>query len=215
MMQRRATLHYGPALAALVASLALAFAAAAYLQDAGLLSLTPPPSESDPTPAPDVLSDEALSLYQSAFTAWAALVLLAPVYAAYLFRRTSDHAWGIWLTFWTVSGAAYLVHLAVAMFGFFDGDMGRMTNTTRVSAFWPGMLVAVWWPIDVVLAHLRGEPTSAERIQRNILHLIVLILFVGGSLGTGELLTIKLLGAALLLVAGAATVTHIRSRRSI
>ena len=179
--------------------LVLAFIAAWALQSSGLLSLTPPPSSAVPAPGPDVELDAALSLYQSAFTAWVALSLLIPTYWAFWFRNSSNRAWTIWLASWAIGAIAYLVHLGVSMFGFFGGDFGWMMTSTRVSAFWPGMIIAVWWPLDVLLALRKGESAGWIRIQRYAIHLIVLILFIGGSAFKGELLVVRVIGVLLIL----------------
>jgi len=177
-----------------------AFVAAGLWQDSGMLSLVPPPSDINPNPVPDVAAGQALPLYQSAFTAWAVVLLLIPAYAT-VWRRHKLRGAQVWLAFWTTSWVAYIVHLYVSAFWFFGGDFQAMTNSTRVSAFWPGMLIAIWWPLDILLA-LRGV---AERGwvwgQRIVLHLFVLVLFVGGSAVMGELITVKLIGAVLLAVA--------------
>jgi len=175
----------------------LAFLAAWITQGWNLLSLTPPATEAVPTPAPDVAVGEELSLYQSAYTAWAALVLLIPAYL-FIWGRPSA-----WLAFWTTSYLAYLVHLAVSGLVFFGGDFAAMTSSSRVSAFWPGMGIVLWWGIDIALAlaSTRGRWVTAQRVA---LHLLVLVLFVGGSAVKGELMMVQLIGWALLGLALAA-----------
>ncbi|WP_339106803.1 hypothetical protein [Roseovarius rhodophyticola] len=100
-----------------------------------------PATEANPNPQPDTDETTILALYQSAFTAWAALILLIPAYAYYLSQGANRG----WLAFWTVSYLAYLVHLYVSAFLFFGGDFAWMTSSSRVSAFWPGMLLIPWW----------------------------------------------------------------------
>ena len=75
-----------------------------------------------------------------------------------------------------------------------------MQNTPRVSAFGPGMVLLVWWPVDIALA-LMGITARWVRVQRIVLHVAVIILFVGGSAVTGELMVVKALGVALFAVA--------------
>ena len=156
--------------------------------------MTPPASDAVPNPAPDVTSQDALSLYQAAYTAWSALLLLVPVYLFVFSRGT------VWLAFWTVSFVAYAIHIAVSAFGFFGGDFEWMTNSTRVSAFWPGMALLVWWPIDLALAFAQREG-MAIRVQRVLLHIVTLVLFVGGSAIKGELMVTQIMGWVLLAAA--------------
>ncbi|MEL7257557.1 MAG: hypothetical protein AAFN80_06890, partial [Pseudomonadota bacterium] len=67
-----------------VALIALAFWAATVFEGSGMLSTVPPATEANPTPQVDTDESTILALYQSAFTAWAALILLIPAYAYYL-----------------------------------------------------------------------------------------------------------------------------------
>lgn len=189
--------------------IALAFWAATEFEGSGMLNTTPPATEANPNPQVDTDETTILALYQSAFTAWAALILLIPTYAYYLTQGSGQG----WLAFWIVSYVAYLVHLYVSAFLFFGGDFGWMTTSSRVSAFWPGMLLIPWWGLDVVLGFKRIEATWV-RIQRGILHLGTFVLFFGGSAIKGETMTIKALGVVLALVALVALVSGVRARQA-
>ncbi|MEM9583559.1 MAG: hypothetical protein AAGA08_10630 [Pseudomonadota bacterium] len=198
------------ALMALVGLLGGAFAAALTLQSSDLFSLIPPPTELNPNPAADVTPDRILSLYQSAFTAWAALVLLVPAYI-FVWLRTHDAAW---LAFWTTSYIAYVIHLYVSAFWFFEGDFEAMTTSSRVSAFLPGMAVLIWWGVDVVIGFAKIHATWVT-VQRVIVHLLVFVLFVGGSAVKGETGLIQLMGWALFGAGvGATGVASLNLRRA-
>lgn len=179
---------------AMAALLILALVAAWLFQDSLLLSRIPPATEAVPTPEPDVALGEELPLYQSAFTAWAALVLLTPAYAFVWTRRRGAAEMRRWLAWWTVAWVAYVVHLGISMFLFFQGDFAWMTSSSRVSAFWPGMVIAVWWPLDCWLA--RRPDVGWVTVQRVAIHLLVFVLFVGGSAVKGELWFAQMLGWA-------------------
>ena len=191
-----------------VALLALAFWVATVFESSGMLSTVPPATEANPNPQVDTDETTILALYQSAFTAWAALILLIPAYAYYLAQGAN---WA-WLAFWTVSYLAYIVHLYVSAFLFFGGDFTWMTSSSRVSAFWPGMLLIPWWGLDIALA-FKGVTATWVRIQRGVLHLGTFVLFFGGSAIKGETMTIKALGLALALVALMALIKGVRPRR--
>jgi hypothetical protein len=173
-----------------LAILSAAIIASFSTQSMGLLSLIPPDATE-----PDALGRE-LSLGLSAFTAWATVVLLIPAYVAVWFRNRSARAWQLWLAFWAAGFVAYIVHLVISMFGFFGGDFAWMTSSTRVSAFWPGMALAIWWPIDLWLA--RRPETTPIAVQRVVLHIGAFVLFFGGSAVKGELGAIRLIGYVLL-----------------
>ncbi|MCY4179802.1 MAG: hypothetical protein OXC60_09850 [Litoreibacter sp.] len=191
-----------------LALLVFAFALANYTQDMALLSLTPPPTDANPNPGPDVTPDRVFSLYLSAYTAWAALILLIPAYVFVWFQSRYQS----WLAFWAASYVAYVVHLYISAFWFFEGDFTAMTTSSRVSAFWPGMVILVWWGVDVLigLALATGRWVT---IQRVIVHLLVFVLFVGGSAVKGETTTIQLMGWAFFGAGVGAMVVYVVNRR--
>lgn len=187
----------------------LAFIAAFLWQSSGVLSLVPPPTDTNPTPAPDVTPDRVLALYQSAFTAWAALLLMIPAYIFIWFRTH----YASWLAFWAVSYVAYIIHLYISAFWFFEGDFTAMTTSSRVSAFWPGMLILLWWGIDVAIGLKRAHGKWVTT-QRAIIHVLVLVLFVGGSAVKGETALVQLMGWALLGAGiGALVVAYLNQRK--
>ncbi len=193
------------AIASLALLTGLAFGVASLSQNTGWLSLIPPATDAVPNPVADVAPQNALALYQSAFTAWSALILLIPAYWFYL----TQGAGRSWLAFWGAAYAAYLVHLYVAAVLFFGGDFAWMTTSPRVSAFWPGMLLIPWWGIDLLLG-ARGVTSAGVRIQRGILHLGVFVLFFGGSAVKGEMAVIRVIGLVFAAVAIAALVARLR-----
>ena len=178
-----------------------AFVLAIFTQGNGSMSLTPPPTEADPNPVPDIGS--ALTLHRAAYTAWAALLLIIPAFVAYPLRKASERAFAVWRPFWTGAYVAYAVHILYCMHAFFAWDFTWMQNTSRVAAFWPGMIVLIWWPIDIALAWA-GAVGRVVDIQRLALTTVLFVLFVGGSAATGEMLIVRLIGGALFLAMMAA-----------
>lgn len=172
-----------------------AFLGARYSIGSGILSLIPPPTTDDPNPVADVTPERVEMLYQSAYTAWAALLLTLPAMAFFWIRARSWAGYTVWRVFWTVGFVAFAIHMGVSMFGFFGGDFEAMQNTSRVSAFWPGIIFTIWWAIDVLISWNSRTESDFVTIQRYLLHFAALILFVGGSLVTGETAFVKALGA--------------------
>jgi len=114
--------------------------------------------------------------------------------------------------FWTTSYIAYIIHLAVSMFWFFEGDFSAMTSSTRVSAFWPGMVIVLWWGLDIALA---GTQAKWVTVQRVMIHVLVFVLFVGGSAVKGETALIQLMGWALFGTGLGALVVAMINRRNV
>lgn len=197
------------AILAMLALIVAAFTGVYFAKDSTMLSLYPPATDANPNPAPDVTQDRKAALYQSAFTAWAALILLIPAYIFVWFRTH----YATWLAFWTTSYVAYVVHLYVSAFWFFEGDFTAMTTSSRVSAFWPGMVILVWWGLDAAIGFAKVSAKWVT-IQRVIVHVLVFVLFVGGSAVKGETALIQLMGWALFGAGiGALTVAYLNKRK--
>ena len=178
-----------------------AFIAASLTQHQQLFSLSPPGQT-----AHDVEESHRLELHRTFFTAWVALILATPALCAFWFRSSSERAAHYWLTFWSVSYVAFMIHLYWAIVIFFDADWGRIFNTPRVSAALPDIVLAVWWGADVILGWLNLPETVLLRIQRIGVHLLAFILFFAGSALQGELPLSRALG---FLMGGAVLISFV------
>ena len=183
----------------LVVVLGGAFLAASLTQDRPIFRLTPPPAKSAPNVPlpPDIEESQRLDLHRTFFTAWAALILVAPAFCTFLFRRSSETAAGYWLAFWTVGLVAFLVHFYWAVAVIFGNDWGKIFDTTRVSAAPPDLVFTAWWVLDVLLAWLLRSEGFLVRAQRFLVHLFGFILFFAGAALEGELTLSRALGWAL------------------
>jgi len=140
-------------------------------------------------------------------------VLVTPAFCAFPFRRSrSGAAW--WRAFWTAGFIAFAVHFYWSIFVIFDGDWGRINDTTRVSAPVAGTVLIVWWALDVLLAWLVPSRKWWIETERAIVHLAALLLFFGGSAIQGEIWWSRALGyamaAAVALSCGAWLVQRLR-----
>ena len=186
------------ALGSAILLIAAAFIAARMTADKGFFSFSPPATTEMPNPEADVHGPAgALQLYRTFYTAWATMILLFPALVYFWYRKRSETAGRRWLLYWTASYIVFLVHLWCAMSGFFGGDFEKMTHTSRVSAFWPDLIVAAWWGVDIIVAWTQKTDRRWIEIQRVIVHLAVFILFVAGSASEGEVLASKVLGYTL------------------
>lgn len=209
------------ALAAVCLLLALggAFLAASLTQNSPVFSLSPPSREQAAPPnveEPPLKESQRLDLHRTFFTAWAALLLTAPAFCTFLFRRSSPSAAGYWLAFWTVGLVAFLVHFYWAVAVIFGGDWEAIKKTARVSAAVPDTVFAAWWVLDVLLAWLLRSEGWPVRAQRLLVHLFGFALFFAGAALEGELVLSRAigwaLGAAVLLSALAWAFRRLRRR---
>lgn len=187
------------AVSAMIVLVSAAVIAGWFTVDMGLFSLQPPATDVDPYPTADVEPEDAVVLYQTVYTAWATMLLLIPAFTNFWHSSQSDAAAERWKNFWTVSLVAFYIHLYWAFAIFFEGSVALSTSSSRVAAFWPGMFVAVWWGVDVVLAWTISRRHRWVRVQRLLLHLAVAAFFGVASIRDGEILTSKVLGIVMVL----------------
>lgn len=188
------------AVISLAVALGGAFLAASLTQHEPIFSLSPPRAKAAPPDVPvppDTRESQRLDLHRTFFTAWAALLLAAPAFCTFLFRRSSPAAAGYWLAFWTVGLVAFLVHFYWAVAVIFGNDWGRIMNTTRVSAALPDVVFTAWWVLDVLLAWLLRSEGLLVRAQRLLVHLFGFALFFAGAALEGEITLSRALGWAL------------------
>jgi len=164
----------------------------AYLtQNSGFLSPIPPAGSDGTIFEADVADDAQFKLYFAAFSAWAALALFVPA-TVYFCLNGDDTNWRFW---WTAGFTAFAIH------------------STRVSAPVPGLVLLIWWAVDVALSWIDAKG-RAITIQRIILHIGAFILFIGGSAATGETALIRILGTAAALIILASLGKRMISRKA-
>src|SRR5262249_5408511 len=141
--------------AALLATLLLAVAyAAAVVQSR---SFAPPPHDFDS--------------FLSANTLAATIVLAIVAFVLFILQRSGAPLSG-WLSFWTFTFIAFLIHLVARR----AGASGTLS--------WVGAIVAAWWGIDLVLAWTAGATSGPARVARGVLHVAVFVLLLARSLGS-------------------------------
>lgn len=118
-------------------------------------------------------------------TAWAAMLITMPAFCAFWFRQKSYAANRWWLTFWSIGFAVFLVHFVQAVFVFFGNDWSKILNSNLVTIPVLGTFVTVWWMVDVGIAWWNAAEGRLVRIQRMALTVILLLLFLLGSLKEG------------------------------
>lgn len=143
-------------------------------------------------------------LQRTFFTAWSTMLVLLPVVVTFWRRRISARAAAVWRVYWTMGYAAYAIHLVWAVGLFFRFDLARMLNSPEfVTVPRLGMVVTVWWGVDVILAWRSPAEPGWIAAQRIVIHVLIVGLFIAGSLLEGSFAVSRVLG--LVLAAGVGT----------
>lgn len=121
--------------------------------------------------------------YTTIFTIWATLLLLIPAFGSFLLRHARPSAHGYWVLFWTLSLAAYLIHILWAALVAFDGNLGAIfTCKARVAQPELNTILALWWSLDVSLLFFSKAEPKWVRIQRWGIHVAVFAIAVVATL---------------------------------
>ena len=168
----------------------LAFGAAWWWRDVAWQGRTELASASDPA------SD--LALRQSAYLAWAAMLILMPAFYGFWSRNRSAKAWRTWRSHWTLGLWILVLHLLWSAYAAFGWNVPAMIASPRVTAFWPALALVAWWGFDVWVASRQEEETRLVMVERVLLSLAVLALFAKGALWEGDTLVGTVLCAALI-----------------
>jgi hypothetical protein len=140
-------------------------------------------------------------LQRTFHTAWSTMIVLLPAVVMFWRRGFSVRAATEWRVYWTLGYVAYAIHLVWAVGLFFRLDLARMLNSPEfVTLPRLGMVMTVWWGVDVVLAWRSPAEPGWVRAQRIVIHILVVGLFIAGSLVEGSYAVSRVLGA--LLTAG-------------
>lgn len=165
---------------------------------AGILALAAAYSSTYWMPLPDKAGGLLPGSLQRTFaTAWAAMLLVTPAFYAFWFRRSSALAMRWWLAFWTIGYAVFLVHFVQATVIYFEGDWSKILHSKLVTLPRLDTVVTLWWGADVVLAWMGIAEGRLVRIQRIAVHVILLALFLLGSLKEGSYPASFIVGALL------------------
>jgi hypothetical protein len=184
----------------LAVALGGAFVAADVTRHDPIFSLSPPPPKNAPShviATADITETQRIELHRTFFTAWAALLLVIPALCLFPFRHQSSSAAGYWLAFWTTSFLAFAVHLYWATIVIFHGDWSQISSSTRVSAPVVDTVFAVWWGVDVLLAWTLHPGKRLVNIERTIVYVLAVALFIAASAIEGEIWLSKALGCTL------------------
>jgi len=154
-------------------------------------------------------------LQRTFHTAWSTMLVLLPAAVTFWRRGISARAAATWRVYWTLGYVAYAIHLIWAVGLFFRFDLTRMLHSPEfVTVPRLGMVVTVWWGIDVFLAWRSPAEPRWLQAQRIVIHVLSVGLFIAGSLLEGSFAVSRAFGA--LLVAGvvAGIVARLRPNRA-
>jgi hypothetical protein len=178
-----------------------------WLPAAALLGIATAGALTGPAWFPLVAADGSVRdevLQRTFHTAWSTMLVLLPAVVMFWRRRISARAAAVWRVYWTLGYVAYAIHLVWAVGLFFRFDLARMLNSPEfVTVPRLGMVVTVWWGIDVVLAWRSPTEPRWLQAQRIVIYILIVGLFIAGSLLEGSYAVSRVLGV--LLAAGVVT----------
>jgi hypothetical protein len=120
-------------------------------------------------------------------TAWAAILVTTPALCTFWFRQRSIAATHYWLTSWTIGCMVFLVHFFQATVVFFKNDWSKILNSPDlVSMPLFDTFLTVWWILDVTFAWVGVADKRFVFYQRSVLHVLVLAVFLMGTLKEGK-----------------------------
>lgn len=138
--------------------------------------------------------------YRVDFTLWVVTVLTTSALCSYIFLRPGGRS-GYWIGFWTGGYLAYLIHVywkaaEVAV----PNSRGLFQDLVWAVGWW-GLVLAVWWTVDVILAWTIPSDRKWVQIQRGGLHLFAFaVLFAMTVLASVVDISTRLLGLLMALV---------------
>jgi len=138
------------------------------------------------------------AMARSLSTVWVTILALLPVYALAPSRSKTTRRWRDWRSVWTVALVSFGIHAIVSIAGPLGGSVGAMFDTPLVSTPYFNLILSVWWAADVLHSWVHPDETKGVRLQRNALHVVLLVAFTVASVVQGTP-TARLLGIALLL----------------
>ena len=144
-------------------------------------------------------------------------LLTLPAFCTVWFIRRSATAAGYRLAFWTIGLVAMLIHLFMAIGVLFEWNWSHVLfETTRVTIPIPDLVLTLWWGFDVALGWwLLHERKAWIRIQRILVHVALLVVFLIGFIKEGDIALSRGIGILLALcVVVSLVIWWMRKRRS-
>jgi len=137
----------------------------------------------------DILTPDNIFTFKFVlYTIWITLLLVTPAFATVLFIRKSAVMYDYWLLFWTASLATMIIHMYVAIDGFFHWDWDHIFNKTdRVDRPKENLVLTAWWIIDVFLGWVFYRSNNKYiHLQRILVHIFAFIFFYLSFITKGD-----------------------------
>lgn len=122
-----------------------------------------------------------LPQYRMIYSIWASLVLTIPALSFHILPGVSQTRQNYWTLLWTFAYGAYLVHFYYAVFVHYHGNFGEMFAHQGLKIAGPNLLVTAWWGLDVILAWSVDCSKRWVRIERGLVHVLVIGIFFVSS----------------------------------
>jgi hypothetical protein len=122
-----------------------------------------------------------LVFYRTVYTIWATTVLVTPALCAFALPGDGERQRTTWLLFWTFSFLAFLVHMAYAYLGVYEGSFKKFLAGQGVFPAITNIIFLLWWSLDLALAWFyHGNARWVQR-QRIAAHVFIGLMFFSST----------------------------------
>lgn len=142
--------------------ISLAFTSFAVLLGAALLAGEP-------------ATDPGLS--RAVYTIWVTIALVTPALCAFALPGSSERLVSVWISFWTLSFVAYMVHVGYAVLSVYHGSLQEFLAGQGAFPAIINVLFTLWWALDVGLAWLYRGNSAWVRGERIAAHIFIGLTF--------------------------------------
>jgi hypothetical protein len=125
----------------------------------------------------EAASRDNVLFHQVLNTVRVTMVLFAVAMCFFVLPDTSGKNARSWLLFWSLSFVSYLVHVYFSFVLFFHTSIGEFYSSQGVFVATTNIIITVWWLCDVLLSWLSTSDAKWIRMERIIIHLLILFTF--------------------------------------
>lgn len=114
---------------------------------------------------------------RTVYTIWVTIALVTPALCAFALPGNSERLRNVWISFWTLSFAAYLVHVGYAILSVYHGSLQEFLAGQGTFPAIINVVFTLWWGLDLALAWLYRGNAGWVRGERIAAHMFIGLTF--------------------------------------